>query len=101
VIATTASNILDWRSAYEFRMPLTVLQALTVPTQLVCGALSHPAVRRANELLSVHLGCASFLSIPGAAHFMIATHPKDVADLLRRHIIAANASLSKACATHV
>ena len=101
VIATTASNILDWQSAYGFRLPLAVLEALTVPTQVVCGALSPPAMRRANALLSAHLGCASLLSIPGAAHFMIATHPEDVAQLLKRHIIAANDSLSKASATHV
>lgn len=100
-IATTASNILDWQSAYEFRISLAFLKELTVPTQLVCGALSHPAVRKANELLSVHLGCASLLSVAGAAHFMIATHPEYVADLLGRHVIAADASLRRPVATHV
>jgi len=52
----------------------------------MCGSLSHPAVRRANNLVSRHAPRASFAMIEGAAHFMISSHPEDVADLLARHV---------------
>lgn len=86
VVQTTHVNIRDWSSGHGFTLSPAVLQALSVPTQIVCGGLSHPAVRRGNELLSIHLPDASFTAIRDAAHFMIGTHPADVAHLVARHV---------------
>jgi pimeloyl-ACP methyl ester carboxylesterase len=85
-VRTTSVNILDWLTGYGLALPPAVLQGLRVPTQIVCGGLSHPAVRRGNELLSIHIPDASYTAIKDAAHFMISTHPDDVAPLVARHV---------------
>jgi hypothetical protein len=43
-------------------------------------------VRRANELLSIHLRDATFGVLKGAAHFMIATHATELAEIVARHV---------------
>jgi pimeloyl-ACP methyl ester carboxylesterase len=85
-VQATAVNILDWSTGYGFALPPTALHGLRVPTQVVCGGLSHPAVRRGNELLSIHMPDASYTAIKDAAHFMISTHPAEVAHLVARHV---------------
>jgi pimeloyl-ACP methyl ester carboxylesterase len=86
VVATTPVNILDWMSAYGFLFPPAVLLSLNMPIHVLCGSDSHPAVRRANELLSIHLRDASFSLLKGAAHFMIPTHAAELADIVTRHV---------------
>lgn len=81
-IATTHVNIMDWTSGYGIPLSPVMLRNVDLPTHIVCGALSHPAVKRANELLSIHLPNASFGTIRNAAHFMISTHPSEMADLI-------------------
>jgi pimeloyl-ACP methyl ester carboxylesterase len=78
-VETTPVNILDWASAYGFPLSAASLAAVKVPTLVLRGAASHPAIQRANELLGTHIKDASLITIPGAAHFMIATHAADVA----------------------
>ena len=85
VVASAPVNILDWTSAYGFRLPSSALRALDVATCIVSGGRSHPALRRASELLSIYLPDASFVAVEDAAHFMISTHPKEVADIIARH----------------
>ena len=52
---TTPVNILDWTSAFGFALSETALAALSVPTLVLRGAASHPAMQRANELLSIYI----------------------------------------------
>ena len=85
-IETTSANLLDWKSAYGFRLTSAALAAVKIPTLVVWGETSHPAVRRANDLLSRHIPHADRATIEGAAHFMIATHPKQFADLVAAHV---------------
>jgi pimeloyl-ACP methyl ester carboxylesterase len=84
-VATTAVNITDWASAYGFPLSADVLSALDIPTLVACGEASHPAMRRLCALVSACIGNASHATIDGAAHFMIATHPSEVARLLAEH----------------
>lgn len=77
--ATTAVNILDWATAFGFALSPSMLAGLAVPTLVIYGGDSHPAAQRANALLAEHVPGATARTIPGAAHFMIATHPGDVA----------------------
>ena len=86
VVTTTPVNMLDWNSAYGFQPAPTVLQKILVPTQVVCGGLSHPAVRRGNELVSIHLPNASYSAIRDARHFMLGSHPDEVAYFVARHV---------------
>lgn len=88
-IQTTSVNILDWASAYGFRLSPTMLAAADVPVLVLRGGSSHPAVQRANELLSACLEGAALVTIPDAAHFMISTHAGNVADAIASHVIRA------------
>jgi len=74
-VATTAVNILDWASAYGFALPAAALAAVEIPALVIRGGSSHPAVQRANALLSECMSRAALATIETAAHFMIATHP--------------------------
>jgi pimeloyl-ACP methyl ester carboxylesterase len=88
-VATTAVNILDWAGAYGFRLTPAALAKIEVPTLVVRGEASHPAVRRASELLGQCMTGASLVTIAGAAHFMIATHAEEVAWVIAHHIARA------------
>lgn len=83
---TTPANLLDWESAYGFRLTPAALASVKIPTLVLWGENSHPAARRANELLSRHISHTEHTEISGASHFMIATHPKLFADLIIRHV---------------
>jgi hypothetical protein len=85
---TTMSNVLDWEAAYNFQITPIALGTVEVPALVVRGADSHPAVQRANELVAYYMPQAAGMALSGAAHFMIATHPRELADLITRHVIA-------------
>jgi pimeloyl-ACP methyl ester carboxylesterase len=85
-IETTSTNRLDWATAYGFRPLAASLGRIAVPTLALCGEASHPAVVRANELLGYSMAPACVATIRGAGHFMIATHPKDVAAIIARQV---------------
>jgi pimeloyl-ACP methyl ester carboxylesterase len=84
---TTATNILDWAAAFRFQPARTLLAAIDLPTLVIWGENSHPAVQRVNQLLAQCTG-ASVVTLGGAAHFMIATHAAEVARALSIHITA-------------
>jgi pimeloyl-ACP methyl ester carboxylesterase len=83
---TTRVNVLDWFSAYGFPLSPAALAELDVPSLVLFGANSHPAARRANELLGRSISGASAANVAGAAHFMITTHAKEVARLIGQHV---------------
>jgi pimeloyl-ACP methyl ester carboxylesterase len=87
-IETTATNILDWASGYGFRLTRPSLTEMDIPTLVLWGENSHPAVQRTNQLLA-QCTRASAVTIGGAAHFMISTHPEEVARTLEQHVSAA------------
>jgi pimeloyl-ACP methyl ester carboxylesterase len=89
-VETTPVNILDWRTAYDFLPTSAALAAIDVPTLVLWGLKSHPAIQRANELLA-RLTTAKIAMISQAAHFMISTHAKETAHVLAQHVIAHNA----------
>jgi len=95
-IETTPSNLLDWTSAYGFRLTPASLATVATPTLVVWGEDSHPAVRRANDLLGRYIPGAVHATIAGASHFMIATHPKQFADLIARHVAQSSLALAAA-----
>jgi pimeloyl-ACP methyl ester carboxylesterase len=91
---TTAVNIRDWASAYEFPLWRTALAAVTVPTLVAWGETSHPAAQRANALLAQSIRGARSAVIEGAAHFMTATHAGAVARLIADHAKQAETTLA-------
>ena len=91
-VATTAVNIRDWASAYGFALSADVLRAVDIPALVLCGADSHPAMRRLCALVSQCIANASLATVESAAHFMIATHASEVARLLVKHAQRAEAA---------
>ena len=91
---TTPVNILDWASAFGFPLSPATLAAVKVPALILRGGASHPAMQRVNELLSVHIGGASLVTVNGAAHFMISTHHEYVARTIAHHVARAEQSES-------
>jgi pimeloyl-ACP methyl ester carboxylesterase len=97
-IRTTAVNILDWQTAHSFALPPATLAKIAVPTLVVRGGASHPALQRASERLADGLADASLVTLTGASHFMISTHPDEVAGLIARHIARTEAVLHRRAA---
>jgi len=98
-VATTAANLLDWTCAYSFHLTNASLARIEIPTLVVRGAASHPAMKRATELLARGLADSRLATIPGAAHFMISTHAKSVADEIERHVASADSTPAEAFTT--
>jgi pimeloyl-ACP methyl ester carboxylesterase len=88
-VETTPVNILDWASAYGFRLTPDLLGNVTIPALVLWGEASHPAARCANALIGRYLPNALTHAIPGAAHFLIASHAGDVAGAITRHVVSA------------
>lgn len=86
---TTAINILDWKTAYGFLPTPASLAKIDVPTLVLWGGKSHPAIQRTNELLA-QFTSARVVTISQAAHFMISTHAREVALVLAQHVMARN-----------
>jgi pimeloyl-ACP methyl ester carboxylesterase len=86
-VATTPVNILDWRTAYGFLPTSAALASIDIPTLVLWGLKSHPAIQRANELLA-KFTAAKIVMISQAAHFMISTHPGETAHVLAQHVMA-------------
>ena len=93
-IATTEVNIRDWASAYGYALTPSMLAQVVTPTLVVYGEASHPAPKRANELLGWSIPNADVVMLGDAAHFMIATHPRQLAALLSRHFAGARSLAS-------
>lgn len=87
-VKTTPTNIFDWESAYAFRPNPTTLAELSLPVLVAVGENSHPAVIEANALIARAIPQATFTTIGGAAHFMTATHAREIASLIERHVLS-------------
>jgi len=93
-VETTHVNILDWASAYGFVLSAALLARVDIPVLVFRGGDSHPAVQRANALLGECMSDSVLATIDRAAHFMIATHAKEVARLTAEHVLRAEAGAS-------
>jgi pimeloyl-ACP methyl ester carboxylesterase len=93
-VATTPVNILDWETAFDYPLTAEVLAQVQVPTLVIRGGESHPAMQRVNEILSERMIQSTLTTIEGAAHFMIATHADEVARLVAQHAHRAEAALA-------
>lgn len=91
VVQTTAANVLDWLSAYRDVAAPQDFARIGAPSLVIRGAHGHPAVQRGNELISHWLSNARLHTLPGASHFMIATHATEVARLVDEHVSAVEA----------
>jgi pimeloyl-ACP methyl ester carboxylesterase len=92
-IETTPVNFLDWQSAYDFEIPISSMTSVKLPTLVARGSKSHPGMQRITEILAGGIPNSSLATLEGAAHFMISTHPDDVARLIAKHVDLPSASV--------
>jgi len=85
-VDTTPVNLLDWVSANDFQLTPACLAGVEVPALVLRGGGSHPAMKRACELLVRHLPDAALATVAGASHFMISTHADEVAGLIVQRV---------------
>lgn len=90
VEATTASNIRDWSSGTPFAPAIALYGAMTIPTQIVRGGQTHPAMARIAEWLASSIPKATLTTLAGGSHFLPATHPAELADLIGRCVPSAH-----------
>jgi pimeloyl-ACP methyl ester carboxylesterase len=86
-VETTPVNMRDWANAYDESLSPEMLSAIDVPVSVAVGAQSHPAICRANGIVAMSIKGATFKTIGGAAHFMISTHPGQVAELIVENVM--------------
>lgn len=92
-VKTTPVNLLDWASAYGFGLTPGVLATVTIPTLVMWGDASHPAAKRANELIGQCIPNASVASMAGAAHFMVSTHASAVAGIIAQRLASMESAI--------
>jgi pimeloyl-ACP methyl ester carboxylesterase len=86
VIKTTPTNIRDWAAAHSFQPPLSQYRQLAVPTLVIRGGNSHPAMKRIAELIAENIPRARLESVAGGSHFLPSSHPKQIARHAEAHI---------------
>lgn len=86
VMATTAVNVRDWSSGWTFEPSKETLRGLGVPTTLVRGNSTHPAMRRIAERLHDAIPHSQLITIEGGSHFLPNSHPAEIATLVRRQV---------------
>jgi pimeloyl-ACP methyl ester carboxylesterase len=86
IVATTAVNVRDWSSGTPFEPSRETLRSIDMPTTVVRGGNSHPAMRRIAELLHGSIPRAQLVTIDGGSHFLPSSHPEEIAALVRRQI---------------
>jgi pimeloyl-ACP methyl ester carboxylesterase len=86
VLATTATNVLDWRSGLGLDAPLSAYSSIVIPALVIRGERGHPYIARSAEILSSAMPHASLVTISGAAHSMITTHAAEVGKLIVWHV---------------
>jgi pimeloyl-ACP methyl ester carboxylesterase len=86
---TTEVNIRDWTNVYRFDLRPSRLATIDIPTLVLFGGKSHPAVQRANEIIGQCIAGATIVRVAGAAHFMISTNPGVVARSIAPHVMCA------------
>jgi pimeloyl-ACP methyl ester carboxylesterase len=84
MVETTATHVLDMRS--EFEPQLSAFANILLPSRVICGERSTPSLQRVAEILTGAMANAALCRIPGAAHFMPATHPAELAERIGDHV---------------
>ncbi|MFO1312092.1 MAG: alpha/beta hydrolase [Burkholderiales bacterium] len=57
-----------------------------MPTTVVRGEDSHPAMRRIAELLHDGIPASRLVTIAGGSHFLPSSHPAEIAALVKRQV---------------
>jgi pimeloyl-ACP methyl ester carboxylesterase len=86
VVTTTAVNVRDWSSGTPFEPSKETLKSIDVPTTVIRGGNSHPAMGRIAELLHESIPASQLVTVEGGSHFLPSSHPAEIAALVRRQV---------------
>ena len=86
IVATTAVNVRDGSSGTTFEPSKETLRSIDIPTTLVRGGDSHPAMHRMSELLHDSISATRLVTVEGGSHFLPSSHPAEIAALIRQHV---------------
>lgn len=83
IVATTAVNVRDWSSETPFEPGGDTLRSIDIPTTVIRGGKSYPAMLRIAELLRDSIPSANLVTIEGGSHFLPSSHPTVLAQLFQ------------------
>jgi len=86
--ATTAANVLDWRTAFAFEASMADYARLDQPVLLVRGSGANAAMTTITDGLAACLPNVRPAVVEGASHFLITSHPEACASLLADFLAA-------------
>jgi pimeloyl-ACP methyl ester carboxylesterase len=85
IIAKTPTHIFDMRSGFDPKTAL--LGNILLPTRVIRGERTSPALHRCADILSRAMANASLHTVGGAGHFMMATHSAQLAEHVTDHVM--------------
>ena len=84
---TTELNIRDWHAGWGFKPSLVDYRSLDVPTLIISGELTPWVASKIAIGLTSLIPSSRHVEIRGGSHFMILTHPDEVATLVAHHAL--------------
>jgi len=89
MVPLTANNNRHWTLCTNTLQDRKTLNALTIPTKLVCGSKSNPVAQAIVNHLGRELPNNEQFMIPGASHFLVTSHATDCLTIITADIKAA------------
>ncbi|MDX2322376.1 MAG: alpha/beta hydrolase [Moritella sp.] len=82
MVPLTANNDRHWTLCTNSYCDRTALNALTIPTKLVCGSASNPVAQAIVDHLGRELPNNQQYKIAGASHFLVTSHASECLDII-------------------
>jgi len=89
-VRTAAKVAAEWRLMFAAEDDRDAIAGIGAPTLLICGGRTRTPARRVVEVLGRALPHALPHEIADAGHMSPLTHPADIAEAIRRHVVSIN-----------
>jgi pimeloyl-ACP methyl ester carboxylesterase len=87
-VRTAAKVAAEWRLMFAAEDDLDAVAGIGAPMLLICGGRTRTPARRVVEILRRGLPHALHHEIADAGHMSPLTHPADIAEAIRRHVVS-------------
>ena len=89
-VRSAAKVAAEWLLMFTAEDDLDAIAGIGAPTLLICGGRTRMPARRVVEILRQALPRARHHEIAGADHMSPLTHPANIAEAIRRHVVSIN-----------
>jgi pimeloyl-ACP methyl ester carboxylesterase len=89
-VRTAAKVAAEWRLMFAAEDDRDAVAGMDAPTLLICGGRTRTPARRVVQVLRRALPHAPYHEIADAGHMSPLTHPADIAEAIRRHVVSIN-----------